>query len=125
MLANLPLSLAPVAAMLGAVLALGLALGVGLLTLRAGARIRTESEAATRLARDFALIALARAQDAPDPMVELDRLLAQGRTFRHLRVFIEAPRPPAAARRRLAHPTGSRRLATPRASVTRIEMSGG
>ncbi len=123
MLANLSLR-SRLSLSLGVVLALGLALGVGLLTLRAGARIRAEAEGATRLARDFALIALARAQNAPDPAVELDRFLAQGRTFRHLNVFIEGAAAPRAAASAGRAPDWFARLATPSASVTRIEMSG-
>ncbi len=122
MLANLPLR-SRLSLLLGAVLALGLSLGVALLTLHAGARIRAEAEAATRLAQDFAPTALAQAQNAPDPEAELDRLLAQARTFRHLRIFIEGaepPPPPAASRA----PGWFAALATPRASVARIEMTG-
>ena len=109
---------------LGAVLALGLSLGVALLTLHAGARIRAEAEAATRLARDFVVMALARAQDSPDPAAELDRFLAQGRTFRHLRFYRGRRTAAAAAASAGRAPDWFARLATPRASVTRIEMTG-
>ncbi len=123
MFANLPLR-SRLSQLLGAVLALGLLLGVALLTLHAGVRIRAEAEAATRLAQDFALTALAQAQSAPDPEAELDRLLAQARTFRHLRIFIEGAEPPPAPASASRAPSWFATLATPRASVARIEMTG-
>ena len=61
MLSNLPLRWR-LSLLLGAVLTLGLSLGVALLTLHAGARIRDEAEAATRLAQDFVETALAQAR---------------------------------------------------------------
>jgi len=123
MLANLPLR-SRLSLLLGAVLALGLSLGVALLTLHAGARIRAEAEAATRLARDFALTALAQAQSAPAPEAELERLLAQARTFRHLRIFIEGAEPPPTPANASRAPSWFAALATPRASVARVEMTG-
>jgi two-component system sensor histidine kinase UhpB len=123
MLSNLPLR-SRLSLLLGAVLALGLSLGVALLTLHAGARIRAEAEAATRLAQDFVLTALAQAQSAPDPTAELDRLLAQARTFRHLRIFIEGAEPPPAFANARRAPGWFAMLATPRASAARIEMTG-
>ena len=66
MLSNLPLRWR-LSLLLGAVLALGFSLGVALLTLHAGARIRAEAEAATRLARDFVETALAQARGSPTP----------------------------------------------------------
>ena len=120
MLSSLPLRWR-LSLLLGAVLALGFSLGVALLTLHAGARIRAEAEAATRLARDFVETALAQARGSADPSAELDRLLAQGRTFRHLRIYVEGAEPPPAGASRA--PSWFAALATPRASVAMIEMT--
>ncbi|MGA3063731.1 MAG: histidine kinase [Methylocystis sp.] len=122
MLSSLPLRWR-LSLLLGAVLALGFSLGVALLTLHAGARIRAEAEAATRLARDFVETALAQARGSPDPSAELDRLLAQGRTFRHLRIYVEGAEPPPASAGASRAPNWFAALATPRASVARIEMT--
>ncbi len=108
--------------LLASVLAMGLALGIATLVLHAGARIRTEAEAATRLGEDFVENALARAATAPDPQAELKRLLAQAQKLRHVRIFLEGdPAPPSQS------PVGARRapgwfagLATPRETITRI-----
>jgi len=120
MLSNLPLRWR-LSLLLGAMLALGLSLGVALLTLHAGSRIRAEAEAATRLARDFVETALAQARGSAAPSAELDRLLAQGRTFRHLRIYVEGAEPPPAGASRA--PSWFAALATPRASVAMIEMT--
>lgn len=109
--------------LLGAVLAAGLAIGVGLLILHAGARIRAEADGATRLARELVASALARIEDAADPGAELARLLADARALRHVRVFIEGRSvpPPESARRA---PDWFAALASPRGGVTRIAMEG-
>jgi two-component system, NarL family, sensor histidine kinase UhpB len=108
--------------LLASVLAMGLALGIVTLVLHAGARIRAEAEAATRLGEDFVENALARAATAPDPQAELRRLLAQAQKLRHVRIFLEGDAAPPS--QSLA---GSRRapdwfaaLATPRETITRI-----
>jgi two-component system, NarL family, sensor histidine kinase UhpB len=108
--------------LLASVLAMGLALGIVTLVLHAGARIRAEAEAATRLGEDFVENALARAATAPDPQAELKRLLAQAQKLRHVRIFLEGDAAPPS--QSLA---GSRRapdwfaaLATPRETITRI-----
>ncbi len=123
MLQNLPLRLR-LSLLLGAVLAAGLLLGVTLLTLHAGARIRAEAEAATGLAQDFVESALMRAQESPNPGAELSRLLAETRNFRHLRIYLEngeaAASPPAAVRA----PAWFIALSASRAKVTRIELTG-
>lgn len=123
MLESLPLR-SRLSLMLGAILALGLALGVALLTLHAGARIRAEAEAATRLAQDFVASDLARAETSPDPQAELVRLLAEAQKFRHLRIFLEGAEPPPAAPNNGRAPAWFAALALPRASVTRVETTG-
>ncbi len=123
MLQSLPLR-SRLSLMLGAVLALGLALGVALLMLHAGARIRAEAEAATRLGQDFVASDLARAQTSPDPPAELARLLAEARKFRHLRIFLEGAEPPALPGNAGWAPGWFTTLTLPRASVTRVELTG-
>jgi two-component system sensor histidine kinase UhpB len=123
MLESLPLR-SRLSLLLGAVLALGLALGVALLMLHAGARIHAEAEAATRLGQDFVASDLARAQTSPDPQAELVRLLAEARKFRHLRIFIEGDEPPALAGNTGRAPVWFTALTLPRASVTRVELTG-
>jgi len=111
-----------IVALLASVLAMGLALGIATLVLHAGARIRAEAEAATRLGEDFVENALARAATASEPRAELRRLLAPAQKLRHVRIFLEGdPAPPPQS------PVGVRRapgwfaaLATPRETVTRI-----
>jgi two-component system sensor histidine kinase UhpB len=79
--------------LLGAVLAAGLAIGVGLLVLHAGARVRAEADGATRLARELVESSLARLKDSGDPAAELKRLLLDARKLRHVSVFIEGAPP--------------------------------
>ena len=107
--------------LLAAILALGLAIGIATLVLHAGARIRTEAEAATHLAEDFVENALARAATAPEPDAELKRLLAQAQKLRHVRIFLEGEPVPSKspAEIRLA-PSWFAALATPREKITRI-----
>ena len=107
--------------LLAGVLALGLAMGISTLILHAGARIRTEAEAATRLAEDFVENALARAAIAPDPQAELKRLLAQAQKLRHVRIFLEGEAPPAQGAPETSRaPAWFATLATPREKTTRI-----
>ncbi len=122
MLQSLPLR-SRLSLLLGAVLALGLLLGAALLTLHAGARIRAEAEAATRLAGDFATSELARAETAPDPWAELGRLLAEARRFRHLRIYLEGAEPPPVTPAGHA-PAWFSALAMSRVGITRVPMTG-
>jgi len=106
--------------LLGAVLALGLALGVALLVRHAGGRIRVEAEAAQRLAQDFVESALPRAEAAADPRTELARLLEQAQKLRHVRIFVEGSGATAAAGPRA--PAWFEELATPRENIARIAL---
>lgn len=111
--------------LLGAVLALGLTVGVSLLILHAGARIRIEADAATRLARDFVMTALPRIENSADPESELARMLGEARNLRHVRVFLDDRRAPEAARES-AHgaPAWFIALALPRSSLSPIDLEG-
>lgn len=80
--------------LLGGVLAAGFALGVGLLILHAGARVRTEAEAATRLAQELVEATAPRLSTAADPQAELARLFADARRMRHVRVTLEGEAAP-------------------------------
>jgi len=108
--------------LLASVLAMGLALGIATLVLHAGARIRAEAEAATRLGVDFVESALARAATAPDPTAELTRLVAQAQKLRHVRIYLESEGAPPAQIRGGARraPGWFAALATPRETITRI-----
>ncbi|WP_363347680.1 histidine kinase [Methylocystis echinoides] len=75
--------------LLGGVLLAGLAFGVGLLILHAGARVNAEADGATRLARDLVEATLPRLGAAKDPRAELADLLADARRLRHVRVSVE------------------------------------
>lgn len=105
--------------LLGAVLALGLALGVGLLFLHAGARVGAEAEAATRLARELVEATLPRLDAATDPQAELARLLEDARRLRHVSVTLEGG---DRARKTSDHraPEWFSALVTPKDSVARI-----
>jgi two-component system sensor histidine kinase UhpB len=81
--------------LLGGVIVAGLAFGVGLLILHAGARVSAEAEGATRLARELVEATLPRLDAAPDPKRELDDLLADARRLRHVRVAVEGATAPA------------------------------
>jgi two-component system sensor histidine kinase UhpB len=86
--------------LLGGVTVAGLAFGVGLLILHAGARVSAEAEGATRLARELVTATLPRLETAPDPKSEVDELLADVRRLRHVRITIEgAAAAPAKERR--------------------------
>ncbi len=110
--------------LLGAVLALGLALGVGLLVLHAGARVRAEADAATRLARDLVEATLPRLDAASNPQAEIARLLADARRLRHVRVTLAGEETPAAENEGRA-PQWFARLVLPNAAATRIETARG
>ncbi len=110
--------------LLGAVLALGLALGVGLLVLHAGARVRAEADGSTRLARDLVEATLPRLDAAPDPQVEIARLLADARRLRHVRVTLAGEEAPAAENDGRA-PQWFSRLVLPNAAAMRIETGRG
>jgi len=105
--------------LLGAVLATGLALGFGLLILHAGARVRAEAEAATRLARELVEATLPRLATAPDPLGELTKILADARRLRHVRVALEGADAPARPDRRA--PEWFSALALPAPMAGRIE----
>jgi two-component system, NarL family, sensor histidine kinase UhpB len=121
MLQSLPLR-SRLLLLLGAVLALGLLLGVALLTLHAGVRIRAEAEAATRLAQDFVASELARVQTAADPNAELARLLVEAQRFRHFRIYPEGAEPPPTPRAGRA-PAWFAALALPGANVSRVALT--
>lgn len=87
--------------LLGGVIAAGLAFGVGLLILHAGARVNAELDAATGLARDAVRATLPRLATSPQPRAVLDELLEDARRLRHVRVTLDgasAPREQTARR---------------------------
>ena len=83
--------------LLGGITVAGLAFGVGLLILHAGARVNAEAEAATRLARDLVQATLPRLQSGPEARQELADLLADSRRLRHVHVTLEGEGPPPRA----------------------------
>jgi two-component system sensor histidine kinase UhpB len=113
-------------ALLGAVLALGFSIGVGLLILHASARVRAEADSSTRLARELVATALVRLDQSTDePSIALGRMLGDVAKLRHVRIFIEglaAPEQAGAEERRA--PEWFSSLVMPRASVTRIKLDG-
>lgn len=112
--------------LLGAVLAAGLAIGVGLLVLHAGARVRAEADAATRLALELVQASLAGLDKSQDREAELARLLADARKLRHVRVSLEgeAPASPDNGDRKRA-PDWFTALVLPRPGETRVETGTG
>ncbi len=68
------------------VLAAGLAAGLGALVMHAGARIGAESDAAVRLARELVETKAPQLANAADPVAELERLFADVRRLRHVRI---------------------------------------
>jgi two-component system, NarL family, sensor histidine kinase UhpB len=111
--------------LLGAVLACGLAIGVGLLILHAGARIRAEADGATQLAQDFVTSALARMETAADPDGELAKLLIEAQSLRHVRIFLEGQKATSGeAERTRRAPEWFAALARPREAVSRIDLKG-
>lgn len=111
--------------LLGAVLAAALTAGFALLILHAGARVRTEAEAATRLARELVEATLPQLERAFDPKADLDRLLADARRLRHVRVTLEGAEPVDAPESRapawfaalVMHAPPAARLQTPLATI--------
>jgi two-component system sensor histidine kinase UhpB len=76
------------------VLAAGLAAGLGALVMHAGARIGAESDAAIRLARELVETKAPQLEAAADPQAELEKLFADVRRLRHVRIGREgAPQP--------------------------------
>lgn len=110
--------------LLGVVLALGLALGVGLLVLHAGARVRAEADAATRLARDLVEATQSRLDAAPDPQAEMARLLEDVKRLRHVRVTLAEEEIPSLEKVDRA-PQWFARLVLPNDAATRIETGRG
>lgn len=86
--------------LLGGVTVTGLAFGVGLLILHAGARVSAEAEGATRLARELVTATLPRLETAPDQKAEVEELLADVRRLRHVRITIEGEAAAPAKERR-------------------------
>ncbi|PPD45867.1 MAG: sensor histidine kinase [Methylocystis sp.] len=80
--------------LLGGVLATGLAFGVGLLILHAGTRVRTEAEAATRLARELVEATLPQLSTPRGPEA-LAGLMEDARRLRHVRVAVAGAAAPA------------------------------
>ena len=110
--------------LLGAMLALGLSLGVALLTLRAGARIRAEAEAATRLAARFRRNGSGAGAGLGRPLGGAGPVAGARPHFPPSADFRRGSRSAARARRATRAPSWFAALATPRASVARIEMTG-
>ncbi|TDX66802.1 two-component system sensor histidine kinase UhpB [Methylosinus sp. sav-2] len=75
-------------ALLGATLATGLALGVGLLMLHAASRVRAESDSTARLAREFVATALASVEESDDPLAALRDRLAEVERLRHIHIYM-------------------------------------
>ena len=76
------------------VLTAGLAAGLGALVMHAGARIGAESDAAMRLARELVETKAPQLATATDPQAELEKLFADVRRLRHVRIEQEgAPQP--------------------------------
>ncbi|MCX7899249.1 MAG: histidine kinase [Methylocystis sp.] len=110
--------------LLGAVLAVALALGVGLLVLHAGARVRAETDVAMRLARELIEARLPQITAASDPRTELARLLSDDAArLRHVRVWTTDTRAPPQTHDARA-PEWFSALALPKSPETRIEAPG-
>ncbi|MBY6243647.1 histidine kinase [Methylosinus sp. Sm6] len=120
-----PLSLrARLLALLGAVLAAGLMVGVGLLMLHAAQRVRAESDSTARLAREFAATALASLEDSRDPVAALRGLLAEVEQLRHIRIYMDGSGAPAEAEQERRAPAWFAALVAAPPSVTRIRLDG-
>lgn len=80
-------------------LTLALAVNIATLIMGAGARVKAEVGASTRLSTEFVAAALASLRDSPDPRPALENLIASLQNLRHVRIYLlpegEA-RPPAA-----------------------------
>jgi two-component system sensor histidine kinase UhpB len=117
---------ARLSALLGAVLALGLAIGVGLLVLHAASRVRAEADSSTRLAQELVATALDRLHTNPNPSAALQQMLGDVAKLRHVRIFLES-NPPG----RNAGQNDDRRapewfssLVMPRVNETRVKLDG-
>jgi two-component system sensor histidine kinase UhpB len=120
-----PLSLrARLLALLGAVLAAGLAAGVGLLMLHAAQRVRAESDSTARLAREFAATALASLGESQDPVAALRGLLAEVERLRHIRIYMDGSGAPAGVARPRRAPDWFAALVASPPSVTRMRLDG-
>jgi two-component system sensor histidine kinase UhpB len=112
-------------ALLGAVLALGFSIGVGLLVLHASARVRAEADSSTRLARELVATALERLDKSADPALALRQMLGDVAKLRHVRIFMEGQ---PAAEQKIAEerraPDWFASLIMPGANVTRIALEG-
>jgi two-component system, NarL family, sensor histidine kinase UhpB len=88
--------------LLGGVIVAGLAFGVGLLILHAGARVNAEAEGATRLARDLVQATLPRMSTSADQRAALAELMEDARRLRHVRVALEGDAPAASSAQKRA-----------------------
>lgn len=112
-------------ALLGAVLAFGLATGVGLLMLHAASRVRAEADSTARLAREFVATALVRLDESHDPVATLRGLLADVERLRHIHIFMDgagAAEAPFSDGRRA--PNWFAALVASKPSVMRISLEG-
>jgi two-component system sensor histidine kinase UhpB len=121
-----PLSLrARLLALLGAALAAGLCVGVGLLMLHAAQRVRAESDSTARLAREFAATALASLHDSEDPVAALRGLLAEVDRLRHIRIYMADAGAPEAVEQPRRAPAWFAALVAAPPSVTRMTLGPG
>lgn len=110
--------------LLGAMLAFGLSIGVGLSILHASSRVRAEAESTARLARELVLAALAGLEESSDPVPALRRLVAGVEKLRHIRIFLEGLAPAEQTVDQRQAPEWFAALVLPRQSITRISMEG-
>lgn len=117
---------ARLSALLGAVLALGLAIGVGLLILHASSRVRAEADSSTRLARELVATSLGRLETSADPSLALRQMLDDVAKLRHVRIFLDTKPSQNDGRvnddRRA--PDWFASLVMPRVSETRVKLDG-
>ena len=117
---------ARLSALLGAVLALGLAIGVGLLILHASSRVRAEADSSTRLARELVATSLGRLETSADPSLALRQMLDDVAKLRHVRIFLDTNPSQNDSRvnddRRA--PDWFASLVMPRVSETRVKLDG-
>jgi two-component system sensor histidine kinase UhpB len=112
-------------ALLGATLAAGLALGVGLLMLHAASRVRAESDSTARLAREFVATALASVAESDDPLLALRGRLADVERLRHIHIVMAGSGEEAAlAGEGRGAPFWFAALVAGAPSVTRIALDG-